>query len=986
MRLAFEATLVLFVPLVSFAQPVLPSNGVVNTADYTANIAPGTLISLFGSGFATGLTSADKTPLPTILGGATVELNDGSGSTWTPLPLFFVAPTQINGQFPFDFHGKTVQVRVRNASGISAAASINLQAVAPRLLTKSMDGRGEAILTDAMDYKLVSAAVPARGNEYLTLYLTGLGAVTGTAVAGKPAGDNGANGPLNATVAQPAVSIGGTPAQVLWAGLAPGWIGLYQMNVQVAGDTPTGSQIVTVAAGAAKSQDNVLITVSAPATLLAEASISAANGGTVSGGGAQVQIPPGAIPADAVVRISKVIGPPPEDNQASDTYVIRGLPSSLAAPIELTLPTNFAVDPNKTLVVTQQLWGAGDFAQPQGAQTMANTPLAAARASDQLSVVTVTLPAAPAPPADQTDSEIEYHALTNYARIECPSGNFAVFYPDVDPFNTHIPKICGWLDDTRQKLESQTGTVFGIQRTRWPFRAVYGTLTGYPDRWGEHIPGANGDINYDSIWLNLTPVKQAIASGTAWEDEMHATIGHELFHFVQNAYDSRPPATVAKVPSRDLWFEEGLSTWFEGAVLGQSNYIATSVSGYAWQYLFAHALQFSQSSCTWAFLRSVSQHVWGQDPCTDVQDYGYASSLLLGTIAQYKGGTALGDAMKAALSGNQTGAQALAATLGGTLLGGYWTKTARSLVESNYSANWPPQLALLSVAQTNGLEFRPSFTDPTRKTLVDSWSAQDLSMHLDKITLDESLPAGAELTLKFSQSNPNVTAYVYQYDPKGATTLIDSFTDTVTVPDADKLAAAKATLLVLIVQSRCLNACTGTIPVALTFGAVGPPDWVVLSTNVKADFTGDLNFTDNDTGKWCGGGTVFGTVESADGSIPIGWTGLTFRGSAGSVGWPNANKSVNYTVSGTLDKSATTILSMTFHEDVSDGTSYDLNIGNIAVAPNATFSDKIKTFHYEVTGPAAASQTSGTMTYKNCTGTWTPSSSGDGVDVLLFRP
>ena len=64
------------------------------------------------------------------------------------------------------------------------------------------------------------------------------------------------------------------------------------MNVQVAGDTPTGSQIVTVAAGAAKSQDNVLITVSAPATLLAEASISAANGGTVSGGGAQVQIPP----------------------------------------------------------------------------------------------------------------------------------------------------------------------------------------------------------------------------------------------------------------------------------------------------------------------------------------------------------------------------------------------------------------------------------------------------------------------------------------------------------------------------------------------------------------------------------------------------------------------------------------------------------------------------------------------------------------------
>jgi len=65
------------------------------------------------------------------------------------------------------------------------------KAAAPRLLTKTMDGKGEALLTDAIDYKFVTAAVPARGDEYLTLYLTGLGAVGGAAVAGNASGDGG---------------------------------------------------------------------------------------------------------------------------------------------------------------------------------------------------------------------------------------------------------------------------------------------------------------------------------------------------------------------------------------------------------------------------------------------------------------------------------------------------------------------------------------------------------------------------------------------------------------------------------------------------------------------------------------------------------------------------------------------------------------------------------------------------------------------------
>jgi len=103
-----------------------------------------------------------------------------------------------------------VQLRVRNAAGTSAAAAVTVQAAAPRLLTKTMDGKGEALLTDAIDYKFVTAAGgrPA-ADEYLTLYLTGLGAVGGAAVAGNAAGDGGSLGPLSPATAAISVTIGG---------------------------------------------------------------------------------------------------------------------------------------------------------------------------------------------------------------------------------------------------------------------------------------------------------------------------------------------------------------------------------------------------------------------------------------------------------------------------------------------------------------------------------------------------------------------------------------------------------------------------------------------------------------------------------------------------------------------------------------------------------------------------------------------------------
>ena len=198
---------------------------------------------------------------------------------------------------------------------------------------------------------------------------------------------------------------------------------------------------------------------------------------------------------------------------------------------------------------------------------------------------------------------------------------------------------------------------------------------------------------------------------------MHATIGHELLHFVQNAYDARPASTVAATPHRDLWYEEAMSTWFEGIMLGQDNYISESVRAFAWPFGFYHGLEYQvPASCTWGFLRVLPFMPWGDNACSDVQDSGYGASLLLRNIAKAKGGKVLGDVMQQSLSGQKTAAQALNAVVGS--LYGNWTQLARSLVESTYNTgeSWPPPAALSNIARTTGVDLIPSASD--RKSVV----------------------------------------------------------------------------------------------------------------------------------------------------------------------------------------------------------------------------------------------------------------------------
>ncbi|MBK9166754.1 MAG: hypothetical protein IPM24_04740 [Bryobacterales bacterium] len=236
--------------------PSLATGGVVNTADYTAALAPGGMISLFGTNLAQATRQAQGVPLPATLDGVSVEVVDG-GRTLAA-PLFFVSAGQINAQLPFGLQSASVSVRVRNARGDSQAVTMPLRGRAPRLFTRTQDGKGEAILLHAADYRLVSRDQPAQSNEYLVLYLTGLGAVTPEAVAGRPGGDGGALGALQRVTGTVTATIGGRDAVVHFAGLAPGFMGLYQVNLQAPAGLAEGAHPIVIRCDGQASQSGVL--------------------------------------------------------------------------------------------------------------------------------------------------------------------------------------------------------------------------------------------------------------------------------------------------------------------------------------------------------------------------------------------------------------------------------------------------------------------------------------------------------------------------------------------------------------------------------------------------------------------------------------------------------------------------------------------------------------------------------------------------------
>jgi len=203
--------------------PSLQSDGTVNGATFTRNIAiaPGGIVTIFGSNFATAPVAASGAPYPTVLGDTSVTFNGIAA------PLFYVSAGQINVQAPFEIFPGIATVQVKRGSTGSAQGTVSVAAVSPGIFIMDQNTSQGAILHS--NYSLVGGTNPARAGETILIYATGLGSLQGSVRTGDPA-------PVANTTALPTVRIGSLFANVSYSGTAPGFAGLYQVNAVV----PTG--------------------------------------------------------------------------------------------------------------------------------------------------------------------------------------------------------------------------------------------------------------------------------------------------------------------------------------------------------------------------------------------------------------------------------------------------------------------------------------------------------------------------------------------------------------------------------------------------------------------------------------------------------------------------------------------------------------------------------------------------------------------------
>jgi uncharacterized protein (TIGR03437 family) len=225
----------------------------VNAASYQSSVPvpQGGLVSLFGNGIvsAGSTASAQGTPWPTSLLNRQIVVNDV-----TPVPLYYIGPTQVNFQYPSaaPVGSERIAIRLADTGELIAGGTILAAATSPGLFTVASTGTGQAAAVN-QDNTINSSSNPAAAGSVITLYGTGQGQVSPQVLDGTPAPTN----PLATTVAVPTsdaktcttsqpsmcVAVGSAFGNVQYSGLAPGYIGLWQINVTIPAGTTPGSAV-----------------------------------------------------------------------------------------------------------------------------------------------------------------------------------------------------------------------------------------------------------------------------------------------------------------------------------------------------------------------------------------------------------------------------------------------------------------------------------------------------------------------------------------------------------------------------------------------------------------------------------------------------------------------------------------------------------------------------------------------------------------------
>ena len=237
--------------------PVVNPGGVVSAADYSSPPAPGLLISIFGSALSDASGGAPGLPLPSQLGATSVFMGGEQ------IPLLFVSDGQVNAVVPYDLAPNTTyQLIVQRGTSVAVPVSVTVAGSGPAILSTNGSGSGQGHvyrIDSSGSAALADAQTPAQAGQALVIYCAGLGAVNPNVQAGMGSPIGGA---LSKTVAPVSVTIGGQPAQVLFAGLTPGFAGLYQVNALVPSGITAGDQVpVTVSVAGQNSISNITMAV-----------------------------------------------------------------------------------------------------------------------------------------------------------------------------------------------------------------------------------------------------------------------------------------------------------------------------------------------------------------------------------------------------------------------------------------------------------------------------------------------------------------------------------------------------------------------------------------------------------------------------------------------------------------------------------------------------------------------------------------------------
>jgi uncharacterized protein (TIGR03437 family) len=221
---------------------VVTPGGIVNAASLVsgAPLAPGEFLSIFGTNLASGAAPAPSAPYTTSLNGTQVLLGG------QPLPLQFVGANQINALVPFGTPANTIQELLVEQNGVySLPETVVVAPANPAVFTQSQSGQGAGaiIVVKANGTEFVASATqPASVGDVLAIYCSGLGAVS-------PPVPDGSAAPLSSlskTVNTVTATIGGLPATVSFAGLAPGFVGLYQVNATVPAGVTAGANVPVI--------------------------------------------------------------------------------------------------------------------------------------------------------------------------------------------------------------------------------------------------------------------------------------------------------------------------------------------------------------------------------------------------------------------------------------------------------------------------------------------------------------------------------------------------------------------------------------------------------------------------------------------------------------------------------------------------------------------------------------------------------------------